>query len=101
MCSQAIRIREPLATQRRLPKSLLANPDDRMLKLQEAADLTGVHVARIRRAIADGELRAAEFGPCSRRVLLSELRKWWESKTPEEIAPRANVSRTGPIRPQW
>lgn len=50
-----------------------------LLTLAEAAELSGVHVKRIKDAIALKQLRVVQFGPKSRKVLLSELHRWWQS----------------------
>jgi hypothetical protein len=48
-----------------------------MLSLNEAAETSGVNIKRIKQAINENELPVYEFGPHTKRVLLSDLRRWW------------------------
>jgi hypothetical protein len=75
MTPQAARTRKPFAL------SLLTNPDERMLTLQEAADRSSMNINRIKLAVDEGELTIYEFGLHSKRVLLSDLQRWWKRFT--------------------
>ena len=63
------------------------DPDDKLLKLEEAAALCAISVKTLTAAADHGEIRLVELapkdkekGPKTRRVLRSELHRWWRSK---------------------
>jgi excisionase family DNA binding protein len=56
------------------------DPEDRLLTVPKAAELSGVDSGFIRRAIAGRELRVVILGPKTHRVRLGELQRWWKSK---------------------
>jgi hypothetical protein len=60
---------EAAPAEKRLHESLLADFGDRMVSVRKAAELTGINIQRIEKAIRWGELRVASFGPKSRRIL--------------------------------
>ena len=47
--------------------------------LEEVADIVGVHVETIRRAVRSGDLRAAKLRR-NYRVSRAELVRWWAAK---------------------
>jgi excisionase family DNA binding protein len=56
------------------------DPEDRLLTIPQAAELSGVDSGFIRRAIAGKGLRVVILGPKTHRVRLGELQRWWKSK---------------------
>ncbi|HET9378696.1 MAG TPA: excisionase family DNA-binding protein [Chthoniobacterales bacterium] len=56
------------------------NPDDRQLKLEEAAKLSSVSIKKIEELIHDRRLVVVVMGEKSRRILLSELQRYWHSQ---------------------
>jgi excisionase family DNA binding protein len=54
--------------------------------LEEVAAIVGVHVETIRRAIRDGELKAAKL-PRNYRVSRIELARWWSALGGGELFP--------------
>jgi len=81
------RPRKLSSAEKRLHDSLLEDFGDRMVSVRKAAELTGINIQRIEKAVRWGELRVASFGPKSRRILWSELHEWWEKHLSEKIAP--------------
>jgi excisionase family DNA binding protein len=55
------------------------------LTIMEAAAYAKVGRRRIDAAIAMGELRYVSLGPGTRRILITDLEKWLESKTTKGI----------------
>jgi excisionase family DNA binding protein len=51
------------------------------LTITEAAQIAKVHRSRIDDAVEDGELPYAVLGPRTKRIKLSDLRKWIASRT--------------------
>jgi excisionase family DNA binding protein len=98
---RASRNREMVAGRWAAAKSFTIDPDDRMISLKEAAELTDVNNKRIKKAIRDRELKVYAFGPGTKRLLLSDLHRWWERHRikavvigPDGIA-RINVMQNG------
>ncbi|HET9374559.1 MAG TPA: excisionase family DNA-binding protein [Chthoniobacterales bacterium] len=56
------------------------NPDDKLLKLEEAAKLSNVSIKKIEQLIHDRRLAVVVMGEKSRRILLSELQRYWHSQ---------------------
>jgi excisionase family DNA binding protein len=56
------------------------NPDDRLLKLEEAAKLSSVSIKKIEELIRERRLAIVVMGDKSRRILLSELQRYWHSQ---------------------
>ena len=59
-------------------------------KLNEVAELLGMHVETVRRAVRNGELRAAAIGSgrgrgAGFRVSRAELARWWHAKGGGEL----------------
>jgi excisionase family DNA binding protein len=61
---------------------------DAILTISEAAARSSVNRAKIDAAIAYGELRFVRLGPRQRRILASDLSKWWRSKRAKDLSPR-------------
>jgi excisionase family DNA binding protein len=83
MYPQTFRTREPLLANGRPAKSFAVDPDDpdnKLLKLQEAAELCSVDTTFIRKAVAHRELRMVVLGPKTHRIRVSELHRWWRSR---------------------
>jgi excisionase family DNA binding protein len=55
--------------------------DERYLTITEAAQIAKVHRSRIDDAVEDRELPYAVLGPRTKRIKLSDLRKWIASRT--------------------
>jgi excisionase family DNA binding protein len=56
-----------------------------LLTVLEAANYAKVTRVVIDLAIREGELRIVKLGPATRRIRLSELEKWLDSKSIKEI----------------
>jgi hypothetical protein len=76
------------------------DPEDRLLKLKDAAELCDISVQILTAAINRGEIRVVELapkdkvkGPKTRRVLLRELHRWWRSKMTLAIVPQVYLDR--------
>ena len=82
----AVLASEVSLAKRRLQGSLLSEFGDRMVSLRKAAELTGIDIRQIKTAILMRELRVAYFGPRTQRILLSELKAWWERRMPVPLA---------------
>jgi excisionase family DNA binding protein len=79
--------------------------------LQEVAELLGVHVETVRRAVRSGELMAAATGAgtgkgAGFRVSRVELAKWWRAKgggelfedvRAEEVEGASDADKEGPL----
>jgi excisionase family DNA binding protein len=80
--------------------------------LNEVAELLGVHVETVRRAVRNGELRAAAIGAgkgkgAGFRVSRVELARWWRAKgggelfedvTVEEAEGQNDADEKGPLQ---
>jgi excisionase family DNA binding protein len=62
---------------------------DRLLKVAEAAAYYHVSRVWIDAALTTNELRHVKLGPNTRRIWLSDLRKWLDKKT-VKASPRAS-----------
>jgi excisionase family DNA binding protein len=60
--------------------------DDRFLTIPEAAEIATVSRRRIDVAVLNREVPVVEYGERSRRIKLSDLRKWISSKTTKAVA---------------
>jgi excisionase family DNA binding protein len=60
--------------------------DDRFLTIPEAAEIASVGRRRIYVAVLEYELPVVRLGPKTKRIKLSELRKWIASKTTKVVA---------------
>jgi excisionase family DNA binding protein len=78
MTSEIASYRKPLLNG--LAPSPVVNPEDRLLKYTEAAELSGVDHTFIRKAVRYRELRAVILGPKTHRIRLGELQRWWKAK---------------------
>jgi excisionase family DNA binding protein len=55
-------------------------PGDKMLRIREAAELTGINEKQIKQAVMAGELSSYVFGKTSTRLRLSDVQAWWKTK---------------------
>ena len=76
-----------------VPRQPNANPftfeteKDRLLKVAEAAAYCQVSRTWIDAALTTNELRHVKLGPSTRRIWLSDLRKWLDKKTLKASSP--------------
>jgi excisionase family DNA binding protein len=54
-------------------------PEDRLLTISEAAQLSRVNEKVIRKAVEQGTLCVVTLGPKSFRIRFLELQTWWKS----------------------
>lgn len=68
------------------------NPDDRLVKLAEAAKICSCDIRTIKKAVANRELRVVKLTDSEKwsvsRIWLSELHRWLETKTIKAILAR-------------
>lgn len=60
--------------------------DDRLLTIGEAAELASVSRRRIDVAVINREVPVVVLGPKTKRIKLSDLRKWIGSNTQKAVA---------------
>jgi excisionase family DNA binding protein len=63
------------------------DPDDRLLKITEAAKLSSVSIKKIEELIRRRRLTIVVMGEKSRRILLRELQRYWKR---QETTPVIN-----------
>ena len=73
-----LRTYKPLLNGR--PEELLFDPEDRLLKIAEVAELCSVQEMFIRQAIRRRELKPVILGPKAHRIRWSQLERWWKSR---------------------
>jgi hypothetical protein len=68
------------------------------ITLREAAELSAVDIRRIKQAVKDGELALCCYGPRSKRIWRSELRRWWRHCQAKERPTTADPMRKAAAR---